>query len=37
MKTLFSVLVCMASLSGQAMDYPYARYNEGKMDPQKTT
>ncbi len=26
----------MASLSVQALDYPYAAYNDGKMDPQKT-
>lgn len=36
MKTLFAFLVCAASLSVQALDYPYAPYNEGKMDPQKT-
>ena len=36
MKTLFAVFVCMASLSVQALDYPYAPYNDGKMDPQKT-
>jgi hypothetical protein len=36
MKTSFAVLVCMVSLSVQAMDYPYVPYNEGKMDPQKT-
>jgi platelet-activating factor acetylhydrolase IB subunit beta/gamma len=36
MKTLFALFVCVASLSAQALDYPYAPYNEGKMDPQKT-
>jgi platelet-activating factor acetylhydrolase IB subunit beta/gamma len=36
MKTLFAVFVCVASLSAQALDYPYAPYNEGKMDPQKS-
>src|SRR5512137_72622 len=36
MKALMAVFVCMASLSVQALDYPYAPYNEGKMDPQKT-
>jgi platelet-activating factor acetylhydrolase IB subunit beta/gamma len=35
MKTLFALFVCAASLSVQALDYPYAPYNEGKMDPQK--
>ena len=35
MKTLIAVLFCVASLSAQALEYPYAPYNEGKMDPQK--
>jgi hypothetical protein len=33
--TLASALWAVA-LSAQAMHYPYAPYNEGKMDPQKT-
>ncbi len=36
MKTLLAVLVCAASLSVQALDYPYVPYNEGRLDPQKT-
>ena len=36
MRILFAVFVCVASLPVQALDYPYAPYNEGKMDPQKT-
>ena len=36
MKTLIAVFVCVASFVAQALEYPYAPYNEGKMDPQKT-
>ncbi len=36
MKTLFAMFGCLASLSVQALNYPYAPYNEGKMDPQKS-
>ncbi len=35
MKTLLAAMVCVASLSTRAMDYPHAPYNEGRMDPQK--
>ena len=36
MKTFLAVLACTACLPGQALDYPYAPYHQGKLDPQTT-
>ncbi len=35
-KALFALAVFAAVLPMKALEYPYAPYNEGKMDPQKT-
>jgi platelet-activating factor acetylhydrolase IB subunit beta/gamma len=36
MKTFLMLLAGLAALPVHALDYPYAPYNEGRMDPQKT-
>ena len=35
MKILSAIIVCVATLPVLALEYAYAPYHDGKMDPQK--